>query len=68
MRGFLTTIVVVAGNRRRRGIWRKKAEMIGFSSKGNYNDIAKDGDREFYAKALFICNYYSIVTQVDPNF
>ena len=42
--------------------------MIGFSSKGNYNDIAKDGDREFCAKPVFICNYYSIVTQVDPNF
>jgi len=42
--------------------------MIGFPSKGNYNDIAMDGDREFYAKALFICNHDSVVTQVDPNF
>ena len=61
-------IVVVAGNRRRRGIWRKKAEMIRFSSKGNYNNIAGDGDGKFCAKSVFIRNYYSIVAQVDPYF
>jgi len=59
--GCLTTIVVVAGNRRRWGVWWEKAEMVRFSTKGYYDNIAGDGDGKFCAKSMFISKYYSVV-------
>jgi len=59
--GCLTAIVVVAGNRRRWGVWGKKAKMVRFSSKDDYNDVAGNGDGEFCAKSMFISKYYSVV-------
>ena len=59
--GCLTAIVVVACNRRRWEVWGEKAKMVRFSSKGDYNDVAGNGDGKFCAKSMFISKYYSVV-------
>ena len=66
--GCLTTIVVVAGNRRRWGFWWEKAEMVRFSAEGYYNNIVGNGDGKFCPKSVFISKYNSIVTQINSQF
>jgi len=66
--GCLTTIVVVAGNRRRWGVWGEKAEMVRFSAEGYYNNIAGNGDGKFCPKSVFISKYNSIVAQINSKF
>jgi len=63
--GCLTTIVVVAGNRRRWEVCGEKAEMVRFSAEGYYNNIAGNGDGKFRTKSVFISKYNSIVAQIN---
>ena len=66
--GCLATIVVVAGHRRCWRFWREKSKMVWFSSKGDDNNVARNGDGKFCSKTVFIGKYHSIVAEVNSPF
>jgi len=42
--------------------------MVRFSSKGDYNNVAGNGDGKFCSETVFISKYHSIVAEVNSQF
>ena len=50
------------------GVLGEKAKMVRFSSKGDDNNVAGNGDGKFCAKSMVISKYHSIVAEVNSPF